>query len=185
MALGLVLGLRPRELTGLKWDHIDFDAGIIWIVEWLKHRKGRLSQGSTKTKRSRRKIKACHGHAGAESAPRTTGCRKISRASLVENGYVFATLRPDAIDPPTCAAFRSLIKAAGYPPSGQPKTTSSQASGTRTICATPQAATWTTGRPAQQIAETLGHAGTRTTEEVYIHNQEIIDMNSGAFETYW
>jgi len=43
--LGLVLGLRPGELTGLKWDHIDFDAGIIWIVESLKHRKGQAVPG--------------------------------------------------------------------------------------------------------------------------------------------
>jgi hypothetical protein len=30
----------------------------------------------------------------------------------------------------------------------------------------------------------LGHKGTRTTEEVYIHPQEVIDMTSPAFEAY-
>lgn len=41
-----------------------------------------------------------------------------------------------------------------------------------------------TGVPHEQIAEILGHAGTRTTEDVYIHQQEIIDMNTAVFDAY-
>ena len=40
--LGLILGLRPRELTGLRWQDIDIDAGMISIWQSLKHRKGQV-----------------------------------------------------------------------------------------------------------------------------------------------
>ena len=186
--LGLVLGLRPGELAGLKWDHIDFGTGIIWIFESLKHRKGKLSQGSTKTKRSRRKIKALLIAMQALKAQQ--GRQEVERSAAgqlwVENGYVFATETGTPIDPANLRrSFRSLIKAAGVP-----------AKQLTEDC--PKPGQWHPhemrhsagsymdhmGVPHEQIAEILGHAGTRTTEEVYIHNQEIIDMNSRAFETY-
>src|SRR6185312_14025530 len=93
-------------------------SGIIWIVESLKHRKGQLSQGSTKTKRSRRKIKALpvamqalKAHQGRQEAERSAAGQLWT-----ENGYVFATETGTPIDPANLRrSFRSLIKAAGIP----------------------------------------------------------------------
>ena len=36
----------------------------------------------------------------------------------------------------------------------------------------------------ERVAAILGHEGTRTTETVYIHGQEVIDMTGGEFESY-
>ena len=40
------------------------------------------------------------------------------------------------------------------------------------------------GVPPKRVASILGHEGTRTTEGVYIHGQEVIDMTSAGFESY-
>jgi integrase len=40
------------------------------------------------------------------------------------------------------------------------------------------------GVPPKRVAAILGHEGTRTTEAVYIHGQEVIDMTADEFETY-
>jgi len=39
------------------------------------------------------------------------------------------------------------------------------------------------GVPPKRIASILGHDGTRTTETVYLHGQEVIDMTGDEFET--
>ncbi len=57
--LGFVLGMRPGELTGLRWEHVDFDTGVITVWESLKHRKGKLWQGDTKTPGSRPRSGRC------------------------------------------------------------------------------------------------------------------------------
>jgi len=40
------------------------------------------------------------------------------------------------------------------------------------------------GVPPKRVASILGHEGTRTTETVYIHGQEVIDMTGDEFQTY-
>jgi integrase len=40
------------------------------------------------------------------------------------------------------------------------------------------------GVPPKRIASILGHDGTRTTETVYLHGQEVIDMTGDEFQTY-
>ncbi|MGO9502434.1 MAG: hypothetical protein ACLPUO_12840 [Streptosporangiaceae bacterium] len=41
-----------------------------------------------------------------------------------------------------------------------------------------------TGVPPKRIASILGHDGTRATETVYIHGQEVIGKTGDEFETY-
>jgi hypothetical protein len=38
------------------------------------------------------------------------------------------------------------------------------------------------GVPPKRIASILGHDGARTTETVYLHGQEVIDMTGDEFE---
>ena len=40
------------------------------------------------------------------------------------------------------------------------------------------------GIPPKRIATILGHEGTRTTETVYIHSQEVIDMTGDDFDDF-
>jgi integrase len=51
----LVLGARPGEIAGLRWDRIDFDAGTVKINQALKRRSGGvpIGVGDTKTKTHR------------------------------------------------------------------------------------------------------------------------------------
>lgn len=34
------LGMRPGELTGLRWEDVDFDTGVISVLQSLKHSRG-------------------------------------------------------------------------------------------------------------------------------------------------
>jgi integrase len=40
------------------------------------------------------------------------------------------------------------------------------------------------GIPPKRIAAILGHEGTRITETVYIHGQEVIDVTADEFQAY-
>ena len=48
---GLMLGLRPGELTGLRWTDVDLDSGRLTVEGSLKRERGQLRLGSTKTSR--------------------------------------------------------------------------------------------------------------------------------------
>jgi len=117
------------------------------------------------------------------------GRQEVERSAVgqlwAENGYVFATETGTPVDPANLRrSFRSLIKAAGIP-AKQPTEDCPKPGQWHPHEMRHSAGSYMAhmGVPHEQIAEILGHAGTRTTEEVYI-NQEIIDMNSGVFETY-
>ena len=144
--LGFVLGMRPGELTGLRWGHIDFDTGVITIWESLKHRNGTLSQGDTKTKRSRRKLKALPVTLDAlkKHKARQAADRLAAGEMWTDSGYVFTTTAGTPIDPANLRrAFRALIKAAGIPAKQPTEGCPGPASGTPTRCVTPPAAIWT------------------------------------------
>ena len=71
--LSLTLGMRPGELRGLRWDHVDLDQGIIHV--WRSARRG----GDVKTPKSRRSlilpkraIAALHDHRKRQAAERLT-----------------------------------------------------------------------------------------------------------------
>jgi integrase len=44
----LMLGLRPGEALGLRWENIDVDGGIVRIVESLKLENSTLLIGPTR-----------------------------------------------------------------------------------------------------------------------------------------
>lgn len=182
--LGLVLGLRPGELTGLRWDHINLETGVISIEESLKHHKGQLWQGDPKTRRSRRKIKALpialRAHHERQAAERLAAGQLWQ-----ETGYVFTTETGAPIDPATLRrAFRALIDAAGIP-AKQPTADCPSPGRWHPHEMRHSAASYMDhmGVPRSRIAEILGHEGTRTTEVVYIQ-PEIVDMTGAEFEAY-
>ena len=39
MIVGVTMGLRPGELTGLSWRDVDMDAGVIHVRRTLKREK--------------------------------------------------------------------------------------------------------------------------------------------------
>jgi hypothetical protein len=71
--LSLTLGMRPGELRGLRWDHVNLDKGIIHV--WRSARRG----GDVKTPRSRRSlvmpkraVTALRAHRKRQAAERLT-----------------------------------------------------------------------------------------------------------------
>ncbi len=186
--LGFVLGMRPGELTGLLWEHVDFDTGIITIWESLKHRKGKLWQGDTKTQRSRRKLRALPLTLDAlkKHKARQAAERLAAGEMWTDTGYVFTTTAGTPIDPANLRrAFRVLVKAAGIPAKQPtedcPKPGQWHPNEMRHSAGSYMDAM---GVPPKRVASILGHEGTRTTEGVYIHGQEVIDMTSAGFESY-
>lgn len=186
--LGLVLGMRPGELTGLRWQDVDLDTGVISVRQSLKHRNGELWEGDTKTKQSRRRFKifpvavtALKLHQAHQAAERLK-----AGSAWTETGLVFTTKIGCPIAPANLRrAFRALVKAAGVP--GKQPTEN---------C--PKPGQWhphemrhsagsymdAMGVPPKRVASILGHEGTRTTETIYIHRQEVIDMTGDEFEAY-
>ncbi len=56
IVVGLMLGLRPGELTGLRWFDVDLDAGRLMVEVSLKKERTGLRVGETKTPKSRRPL---------------------------------------------------------------------------------------------------------------------------------
>jgi integrase len=101
-----------------------------------------------------------------------------------DTGYVFTTDTGAPIGPAALRrAFRALLKTAGIPdkqPTAEcPKPGQWHPHEMRHSAGSYMDAM---GVRHERIAEILGHEGTRTTEAVYIHGQEVIDMTSSAPE---
>jgi len=54
---GLLLGLRPGELTGLTWGDVDLNAGTLMVSGSMKIERGHLHLGETKTRGSLRPLR--------------------------------------------------------------------------------------------------------------------------------
>jgi integrase len=186
--LGLILGMRPGELAGLRWEDVDFDTGVISVMQSLKHSRGTLWQGDTKTRQSRRRFKALPVTLAALKSHRARQAAEKLKAGEVwtDTGLVFTTEIGTPIDPANLRrAFRALIKAAGVPDK-QPTEECPKPGHWHPHEMRHSAGSYMDhmGVPPKRIASILGHDGTRTTETVYIHGQEVIDMTGDEFETY-
>jgi integrase len=56
IVVGLMLGLRPGEQTGLRWSDVDLDAGRLPVEVSLKSERTGPRVGETKTPKSRRPL---------------------------------------------------------------------------------------------------------------------------------
>jgi integrase len=54
---GVMLGLRPGELLGLRWEDADLDTGVVRVRQALKRDSGGLAQGGLKNEHSRRTLR--------------------------------------------------------------------------------------------------------------------------------
>jgi integrase len=157
---GLMLGLRPGELLGLFWSDIDLEAGTLRVVRTLKRERGALNIGEPKTAGSRRAL--------AMPAPVLDSLRvhrakqeaeKLSAPSWDSDDLVFATVVGTPLDPSNLRrGFARLTNDAGL---GHWHPHELRHSAASILSAS--------GVPIEQIADILGHAGTRTTSAVYRH----------------
>lgn len=153
--LGVLMGLRPGELLALRWDHVDFEAGVLHV--WRSTREG----GDTKTEKSRRSLTmplsvpaALRAHRKRQAAQRLQ-----AGSAWVEHGLVVCTEIGTPADARNVRRdFAKLTEGAGlgrWHPHEMRHTTASVLSAH--------------GLSLLEIADVLGHDGTRVTESVYRH----------------
>jgi integrase len=158
---GLMLGLRPGELLGLRWVDVDLDAAALHVRSSLKRERNQLRLGDPKTPRSRRSLNlpapvliALRAHRRRQIEDRLQ-----AGSTWVDNDLVFCTTIGTAIDPSNLRReFSAMTTAAGL---GHWTPNELRHSAASLLSAT--------GVPLEHIADVLGHDGTRMTAVVYRH----------------
>jgi integrase len=178
-AVLLDTGARKSEVLGLRWSHVDLDAGTIEIAEQLEPRCGEVPQwGPTKTKLARTITINDDTIARLREHRKTQAELKMrNRITYKEYDLVFAKEDVDCQKPTAalgqpCYAlvdrhFRRVVKAAGVRlirPHGARHTSATLALGT--------------GIPVHVVAARLGHANVAQTLAVYAH--AILDQQKDA-----
>jgi integrase len=153
--LSLTLGMRPGELRGLRWDHVNFDKGVIHV--WRSARRG----GDVKTPQSRRSlvlpqraITALRTHRMRQATERLT-----AGEDWQDHGLVFC--HPDGQSYTRDALnwrFGQMTRRAGL---GHWHAHEARHTAVSIMS--------TNGVPIQDISDTMGHKSTHVTEAVYRH----------------
>lgn len=105
----LMLGLRPGELTGLRWADVDLENGTLQVAASMKRERGQLRLGSPKTARSRRTLslpapvlEALHVHELRQAME-----QKEAGATWLNSGLVFTTEVGTGVDCRISGALRA------------------------------------------------------------------------------
>jgi integrase len=157
--LCLTIGVRQEEARGLRWQDVDLDTGTVHITVAMKHRRGGDAFGPTKTRRSVRSvavpsqvIDALHRHRIQQDRERDD-----ARATWRDHDLVFATQVGTPLDPSNIRRdWRRVCERAGIAYVTPRNLRRSAATALSEL-----------GVPLEQIADVLGHKGTRMTGEVY------------------
>jgi len=158
----LMLGLRPGELTGLRWVDVDLATGTLAVTGSLKTERGKLRLGDTKTSRSRRRLDLPAPVLGALRRHRKHQLKehRAAGASWVDSGLVFTTSIGTPIHRSNLRrALRALTERAKVP------NVSPNELGRHSAASLLHDA----GVPLEVIADLLGHASTRMLEQHYRH----------------
>jgi site-specific recombinase XerD len=153
--LSLTLGMRPGELRGLRWDHVDLDKGVIHV--WRSARR----DGDVKTPKSRRSlilpqraITALKAHRRRQAAERLTAGEDWHNNNLVFCHPDGRQYTRDDLN----WRFAKVTRRAGlghwHAHEGRHTAVSIMS---------------TNGVPLQDISDTVGHKSTHVTETVYRH----------------
>ncbi len=163
--VGVTMGLRPGELTGLSWRDVDLDAGVLHIRRALTRENNRPVMGELKTKRSRRSL-ACPPFV-VEALRRRQAYQGMERIAAgpdwserwVAEQLVFTTTAGTPVD---ASNLRRFFRRAGenagigrWMPYEMRHTAASLLSDD--------------GVPLEHVADLLGHDGTRMVAQVYRH----------------
>lgn len=84
LVLALTLGMRRREILGLRWSDIDFEKRSIWINQALQRVGGKLQVTEVKTERSRRVVAVPDSVVRALKIRRSAGSRATNRGCSME-----------------------------------------------------------------------------------------------------
>lgn len=153
--VGFTTGMRPGELFGLFWEHIDLDAGKIQIVQQLSNAGGKKTLKDPKTKSSRRTIDISEQTAAVLHEQRKQNLRQGYSASeyvfLGRNGHSVGYINFQK-------RWTKMQEDAGIEPRGFHQVRHTFA--TLAIAG---------GVPITVVSETLGHSTTSMTLDIYAH----------------
>jgi integrase len=161
---GLMLGLRPGELLGLRWRDIDLDAGVLQITGSLKREGSNLRRGDVKKgiRASRRRLDM---PAAVVTALRAQRARQRQERLLAgpewqEHGLVFATAIGTPISPSNMnRRLAAVTERAGIGHWSMTELARHSAASLMSAA----------GMPLEVIADILGHTSTRMLEAHYRH----------------
>jgi integrase len=163
---GLMLGLRPGELTGLLWEDVDLQVDRIHVRRALKHERGLLHLGEPKTRRSWRTLDLPSPVVAALRTQRVRQAEERLRAGEGWGGFawgdiplVFTTPVGTPIDPSNLRkSFARLTEGAGI---GHWTPYELRHLAVSLLSAA--------GVALEHIADVTGHDSTRMTGQVYRH----------------
>jgi integrase len=159
---GLLLGLRPGELTGLTWRDVDLNAGSLMVSGSMKIERGHLYLGETKNRGSLRPLKLPDRVRDALRAHKRRQAEDRLRvgSSWRPSDLVFTTSVGTAINPNNLRrSFRALTGKAQLPGRWVPNELRHSAA---TLM-------YGSGVSLEAIADILGHSSTRMLEQHYRH----------------
>jgi integrase len=163
---GVMTGLRPGELLGLRWDDVDLDGGLLKVRQALKRDAGKgragLTAGALKTPQSRRSLRMpLPARAALQALRREQAADRLRLGEFyTPSGLVFADNAGRPVWPQECGrGFKALCVKAGLGRDWQPRelrhTFVSQMS---------QA-----GVDLEVIADHVGHSNSNITRSTYRH----------------
>lgn len=166
IVVGLMLGLRPGELCGLRWSDVDIDSRTLHVRQSLKRERGAggrevLRFGDPKTAKSRRSLSLPAPVVTALQRQRAhqAAQRLVLGAAWQDSGLVFTTSIGTPLNPSNLRrGFERLTSAAGLG-HWHPNELRHSA------CSLLSAA----GVPLEHVADVLGHDGTRMAAQFYRH----------------
>jgi len=161
--LALYCGLRPGELTGLRWEDADFGAGVIRVRRSLKWEGGGLAPGELKTESSKRTLTMPGAVRSALTALRREQAADRLRLGPHYRDKHDLVFRDDAGRPMSRQRvhkhFGDVLEAAGLPRDWQPRETRHSFVSIASD----------SGVSIEDIADAAGHVNSNVTRAVYRH----------------
>jgi integrase len=161
--LALYLGLRPGELTGLRWEDADFDKGVIRVRRSLKRGEGGLAPADLKTEESHRTLIMPEAVRSALTALRRQQKEDRLRLGPHYAGKHDLVFRDDAGRPMSRQRmnirFKEVLEAAGLGRDWQPRETRHSFVSIASD----------SGASIEDIADAAGHVNPNVTRAVYRH----------------
>jgi len=161
--LALYCGLRPGELTGLRWEDVDLNEGLIRVRTSLKRGSAGLAPGELKTESSKRTLsmpEAVRAALIALWAEQETDKLRLGQHYLDKHDIVF---RDDAGRPMSRQrlniAFKDVLEAAGLGRNWQPRETRHTAISIASEH----------GVSIEDLADMAGHVNANVTRATYRH----------------
>jgi integrase len=175
---GLMLGLRPGELLGLRWDNVDLDAGTLTVTGSLKREGSTLRLGDVKKgiRASRRMlnlptpvIEALRSHRNRQRQERL-----LAGPEWQDHGLVFASAVGTPVAPSNMnRRLQVVTDRAGIGHWSMTELARHSAASLMSAA----------GVPLEVIADVLGHTSTRMLEQHYRHQvKPSIDAHVAVME---